>query len=164
MEGINFLVLGVATIIPLLVGFIWYNPKVFGAAWMQAAEVTEDKMQGANMLLIFGLTLVLSFILSFMLQTLVIHQYSLYGLLINDLKDNPKAQELFNEIMSSFGSNFRTFKHGALHGIICGITIVLPVMGINALFERKGWKYILINTGYWVFSLAIMGGIICKFS
>jgi hypothetical protein len=55
----------------------------------------------------------------------------------------------------------RSFGHGALHGAIGAIFFVLPVLGINALFERKGWKYILINVGYWVVTLTIMGAIIC---
>jgi hypothetical protein len=48
-----------------------------------------------------------------------------------------------------------------LHGAIGALFFVLPVLGINALFERKGWKYILINVGYWVLTLAIMGAILC---
>ncbi|WP_308224826.1 DUF1761 domain-containing protein [Flavobacterium sp. J372] len=35
-------------------------------------------------------------------------------------------------------------------------------MAINALFERKSAKYVLINAGYFIVSLAIMGGIICQ--
>jgi len=41
---------------------------------------------------------------------------------------------------------------------------VLPVMGVNALFERKGFKYIAINVGFWTVSLALMGGIICQWA
>ena len=41
-----------------------------------------------------------------------------------------------------------------------GVFFVLPILGINAMFERKGWKYILINTGYWVVTLGIMGAIV----
>ena len=77
---------------------------------------------------------------------------------------SPELQSLINqyEIMSE--GKFRTFKHGALHGTMAGIFIALPILGTNALFERKGWKYILINTGYWTVTLAIMGGIICQFA
>jgi hypothetical protein len=45
-----------------------------------------------------------------------------------------------------------------------GLTLALPIIGINALFERRGFKYIAINVGYWVVSMAIMGGIICQFA
>ena len=63
--------------------------------------------------------------------------------------------------MEKYGSNFRTFKHGVLHGVIGAITIALPVIGINALFERRSFKYVLISGGYWIVTFMIMGGIIC---
>jgi hypothetical protein len=44
-----------------------------------------------------------------------------------------------------------------------GLFFALPVMGTNALFERKGFKYIAINVGYWTVTLALMGGVICHF-
>ena len=35
-----------AGLIPLLVGFIWYNPKVFGTAWMNVNGFTDpEKMK-----------------------------------------------------------------------------------------------------------------------
>ncbi len=53
---LNFLVILGAALIPMILGFVWYNPKVFGNAWMQAADMTEEKMQGANMPIIFGVS------------------------------------------------------------------------------------------------------------
>jgi hypothetical protein len=61
-----------------------------------------------------------------------------------------------------FGGDFRTFKHGALHGTITGIGLALPIVAVNAMFERKGVKYILINAGFWTLCLIVMGGIICQ--
>ena len=46
---INFLAIIAAAISALVVGFIWYNPKVFGNAWMQAAGMSEEKIKGGNM-------------------------------------------------------------------------------------------------------------------
>lgn len=63
--------------------------------------------------------------------------------------------------MADYGDAFRYFKHGALHGLMTGIFFALPITAINALFEQKSWKYILINAGYWMVTLTIMGGIIC---
>ena len=67
----------------------------------------------------------------------------------------------YQAFMDDYGSSFRTFKHGALHGLLAGLFLVLPIVGTNGLFERKSWKYILINTGYWTVALIIMGAIIC---
>lgn len=65
--------------------------------------------------------------------------------------------------MDKYGNNFRTFKHGAFHGTIGGFFFATPVLCINALFERKSFIYIAINAGYWIITLALMGGVICAF-
>ena len=69
----NFLAILVAAIAPLVLGFLWYNPKLFGNVWMREAEMTEEKMKSGNIALIFGLTWFLSFILAFFLQQLTNH-------------------------------------------------------------------------------------------
>ncbi|HRH10240.1 MAG TPA: DUF1761 domain-containing protein [Bacteroidia bacterium] len=160
----HFYVPFVAAIIPLLIGFIWYNPKVFGNAWMKASDLTEEKMKGANMALIFGLTYVLSLFVAFGLISITIHQIHLFSIFADDpgAKDpNSEVGKLMAGIFEKYGSNFRTFKHGAFHGILASLMLALPLIGINALFERKGFKYIAINVGYWIVSFAIMGGIVC---
>ena len=65
MVGINFLVTALAALIPLVLGAIWFNPKVLGSAWMKSTGLTEDQLKGANMPLIFGLTYVFSFLIAF---------------------------------------------------------------------------------------------------
>ena len=64
----NFLVIAIAAIVPLLTGFIWYHPKVLGTAWMNASGLTEADMQSGNMAKIFILAYILSFMLSMLLQ------------------------------------------------------------------------------------------------
>ncbi|MCF8272933.1 MAG: DUF1761 domain-containing protein [Flavobacteriaceae bacterium] len=154
----NFLAILAAAISALIVGFIWYNPKVFGNAWMQAAGITEDQIKGGNMLKIFSLALLFSFMLAFLMTTIVIHQMGAIGLVGGDPS---KALPSYAAFMADYGDAFRTFKHGALHGFISGIFLALPIIGINALFERKSAKYIFINSGYWIVTLTIMGAIIC---
>jgi hypothetical protein len=41
-----------------------------------------------------------------------------------------------------------------------GFLIALPVLATNALFEQKSFKYVAINAGYWIVTLALMAGII----
>jgi hypothetical protein len=53
-----------------------------------------------------------------------------------------------------------TFKHGAFHGVLISIMIVLPVFATNALFEQKSFKYVAINVGYWVVTFALMSGLL----
>lgn len=153
----NYLAVFVAAIVPLIIGFVWYNPKTLGTVWMKHAEMTEQKMQSANMLKIFGVTLILSFVLAFIMPSITVHQMGAFSLVQGDLGIQPS----YETFMTEYKDEFRTFKHGAFHGVIAGLFIVLPILGINALFERKSWKYILINVGYWTVTLAIMGAIVC---
>ena len=164
MIHINFLAVLVAALIPLIVGMLWYNKVLFGNAWMKAAEMTEDRMKGANMGLIFGLTYLFSFFAAMSLNFIVIHQYHLYSILANEVGINEPGTELntwFVSFMQKYGTNFRTFKHGAFHGTLAGIMLALPIVGVTALFERRGGKYIAIHVGFWVVSFALMGGMIC---
>ena len=154
----------------MLTGFIWYNPNVLGKAWMKAADISEDKMKGANMAVIFGVSFLLSFILAFSMQFMVIHQWAMYSIFAGEsdhiaMMDPNSEQSIYvKNFMDKYGNYFRTFKHGAFHGTLAGFTIALPILGTNALFERKGFKYIAINVGYWMITMALMGGVICAFS
>tara|TARA_R110000868_G_scaffold173829_2_gene410219 strand:+ start:6824 stop:7303 length:480 start_codon:yes stop_codon:yes gene_type:complete len=153
----NFLAILVAAISALVVGFIWYNPKVFGNAWMKAAGMTEEQIKGGNMAKIFVLAFIFAVLLSMSLMPIVIHQMGAYSLVQGELGILPS----YGAFMADYGDAFRTFKHGAFHGAFAGIFIALPIIGTNALFERKGAKYIFINSGYWIVTLSVMGAIIC---
>lgn len=155
---INFLAIVVAALSTLVVGFIWYNPKVFGTIWMREAGVTEDKMKGGNMLLIFGMSIIYAFLMAFLLQVIVIHQFGALGMVGGD---PTLAKPSYTAFMADYGTAFRTFKHGMLHGFMTGLFLTLPLTGTNALYERRSWKYTLISGGFWVVCFTIMGGIIC---
>jgi hypothetical protein len=165
--SINWPILLLAAIIPLIVGFIWYNPKVFGTVWMKASGMTEDQMKGSNMALVFGLTYFYSLLIAMFLLVVVIHQFHVYSIFAADPGVNDPTTEVgayFKNFMDKYGNNFRTFKHGAFHGTLLGIFLTMPLLGINALFERKPFKYVLIHTGYWIVTFALMGGVICGFN
>ncbi len=134
MGEINWLSVLIATFIPSIMGFAWYSPMLFGKAWMDSIGMTEEKARSANMPLIMGISLVLAFFMTFFLMANV----------------NGPGQE----------GEFDTFKHGALHGAIVGIMIVVPTFISNGLFEQKSWKNMLINVAYWTVTLSIMGGVL----
>jgi hypothetical protein len=161
---INFKIILLAAIVPLLIGFVWYNPKVLGNAWMSASGMTEDKMKGSNMGLIFGLTFLCSFFIAFTLQFIVIHQYGALALLSTHPGfENPdsEAAQLLKNFMTLAGNDYRTFKHGAFHGTLTGLFFATPIITIVSLFERRSFKYIALHAGYWIISVALMGGILC---
>ncbi|ESU23364.1 hypothetical protein FEDK69T_15260 [Flavobacterium enshiense DK69] len=156
----NFVAVLVASLVTLLVGFVWYNPKVFGTIWMNESGITEEKAKQGNMLKIFGLTIFYSLMLSSAVPSLVVHQMGAFAM-VGGPAFADKALPSYAAFMADYGDAFRSFKHGALHGFTSGLFLALPITAINALFEQKSWKYILINAGYWIVSLTIMGAIIC---
>lgn len=156
----NFLAILVAALSSFVVGFIWYNPKVFGTIWMKEAGLTQEECEKGNMLKIFGLTFVYSLMLAFIMPALAVHQMGALGMIGGpDFIETAKPSYL--AFMADYGDAFRTFAHGALHGFMSGIFLALPIIAINGLFEQKSWKYMAIQAGYWIVIMTIMGAIVC---
>ncbi len=160
----NFYLYFISATIPLLVGFIYYHPRVFGNAWMKSAGLTSESLSKGNMGIIFGLTYFFSLVLSIMLPSVIIHQSHLASLFMPEIMDktSPEYGEL-TALMGKFGDKFRTFTHGMTHGAIFSILIVGPILAINALFERRGWKYVILHLGYWTITFLLMGALLCQF-
>ena len=158
--GINFLALLLAALSTLVVGFIWYNPKVFGTIWMKEAGINPEEGEKPNMILIFGMSILYAFFIAFTLQFVTIHQLGALGM-IGGPDFIATAKPSYTAFMTDYGDAFRTFKHGALHGTMTGLFLALPVIGTNALYEKRSFKYTLVTGGFWIVCFAIMGGIIC---
>ena len=58
----NLLAILVAALSSFVVGFIWYNPKVFGNIWMRESGMTAGKMKGTNMVILLGLSFFYAFL------------------------------------------------------------------------------------------------------
>lgn len=156
---LNFLAILIAAVVPILIRYVWYNPKTFGIIWMREAEMTEAKMKKGNLVMIFILSFVFSLLLSMIVMALSVHQTGALGLVGG--QETSETLPSFAAFMADYGNAFRTYKHGAFHGTMAGLFFSFPIIAINGMFERKSWKYIFINAGYWTVSLAIMGAIIC---
>lgn len=155
---INFLAVLVAALSSFIVGFFWYNPKVFGTIWMNETGMTEEKARKGNMAKTFGLTFIFAFMLAFIMMPLTIHQFGALGMVGGDAT---KALPSYAAFMADYQDAFRTFKHGALHGFTSGLFIALPVVATNCLLEQKTFKYAAVTSGYWIVVMTLMGAIIC---
>ncbi len=163
----NLLVTALAALIPLVVGAVWYNPKVLGNAWKKTNGFDTEYKSKTKMIVIILVSFVFNFFLAATLTMLVIHQFGFFSTLNGVPGLTEPGSEAFNfakQFMSNYGDNYRTFKHGVLHGVLFAFFAVLPIIGTHALYESKGVKYIAIHVGYWVVSLALMGGVICQFA
>ena len=131
---------------------------------MRESGVTQEMAEGGNMLMIFGLAYVFSVMAAFMLFGVTVHQASVHSLMAAPIGEEMSevASTQLAAIMAEYGDSYRTLGHGSLHGGIAGVFLALPVLAVNSLFERKSWKYIGINAGYWIVSFALMGGVVCQ--
>jgi Protein of unknown function (DUF1761) len=161
----NILVIFLAAAIPLIVGFVWYNSALgFGKAWMQEIGMNEEALQkNFNPIKTFGFTYFFGLLLAGALLPMVIHQMGLTSMLMGvpGVEDpTTEVGKCLNFLNDNYGHNFRTFKHGAFHGTMFGLFLSLAIVGVSGLFERRTWRYIFIHVGYWVVTMALMGGVL----
>lgn len=160
----NWTAVIISTLIPMVMGFVWYNPKTMGKMWMEANGFKEEEMkENFNPVKVFGLAFIMSFLISLALHPMVIHQWGFMSSLMTGDKGTIPAEltQYVADYMAKYGTNFRSYGHGALHGLIISIFLVLPIIVTNALFEKRSGKYIFVHWGYWSICLTLMGAVIC---
>jgi hypothetical protein len=162
----NLILVLSTALIPLVIGFIWYNPKVFGNIWMKEVGLKMEDGQNVNLTKLLLMSLVYSIMTLFILTPIVIHQFGIFSTLATQdaFVPNSENAKLFSSLIEKYGTNFRTLKHGALHGFLTGVFLVLPIVGTSSLYENRSWKYVLISSGFWIVNFMIMGAIICAYA
>ena len=65
LSQINYLAVLVAAVSCFIIGGLWYSPVLFANAWMKEASLTQEEMKQANMVKVFGLSFVLTLIITF---------------------------------------------------------------------------------------------------
>ena len=115
----------------MVLGAIWYHPKLFGTAWMNSLGMSKEELSKGNMALIYGLGYLLSAFIAYRIYRYAGHQ----------------------------DENLGKFVHGFYHGAVSAGAIAISVLTLNALFERRSFTNILINAGYWLLALGLIGGI-----
>jgi hypothetical protein len=135
---INWWAVLVAGISAFVLGGIWYSPKLFGTAWMNDNKLTMEEIRKGNFAKIYGWAFVLSLIAAVNL-----------GMFLADSPPECPEACAFRFDMAS----------GAFYGGLSGIWVFCFV-AIHGLFEHKPTRLILINGGYALVALALMGAII----
>ncbi len=166
MPQFNFYILFLAALIPLLIGSVYYNPKVLGRAWMQAAGITNEQAMSRKPIVTFGLTYLFSLLLAYILGLFTIHQSSIFQLFLHDpglAEAGTEVNTVITDFMSKYGDRHRTFGHGVIHGIEFSLFTGFAMIGINTLFEGRPMKYMWIHLVFWLICGALMGGVLCAF-
>ena len=135
MHSLNWLAILVAAISTMVVGFLWYSPRLFAKPWMKEMGYdpndkakTEEMKKSAGPA--YGGSFVASLISAFTLA-LVLH-----GL---------RAVDLHFGLMASFH---------------IWLGFVATVQFTGALFTKQSMKLFAINTGYQLICYLVMGTIL----
>ena len=65
MPEVNYFAIVAAALAAFVLGGLWYSPALFGKAWQREVGLSDDELKRGNMARIFGTSLILSLIASF---------------------------------------------------------------------------------------------------
>ena len=125
-----YLELIIAAVAAFLLGFAWYT-VLFGKAWQAETGITDDQAK-SGAALTHGLAFVMMVVLAFAVNFVI-------GL------HDPAEQ---------------TLTHGAFHGMLSAALYGLPAVAINYLYQKKSLKLFLIDGGYLLAFMSLMGGVL----
>ncbi len=135
---INWLAVVLATFSSMIVGSLWYMPALFGKAWMKYTGVKMDRKMSANQsVMIYGGTLVASFLTAFVLAHMTFLANHFY-----------LAQD-YSWLMSAFTTGFWLW---------LGFTAARFL--VHDLFEGRRKKLFLLNAGHELVTVLVMALII----
>ena len=158
----NIWILIASAFIPFLIASVWFHPKVFGGNnWAKIAGLTDAQINTPIKPYKLGLSVLLNFLLAFGIYNLAVHVSGVFGLVDANLELMNSGTSL--AFLEEYGQKHRSFRHGMIHGLFPGLlSFILPVLGYAMIFERKSLKYLFVNLGFWLISMVLMGGVICK--
>lgn len=162
MEQANWLIIPIAAILPLILGFIWYHPKVLGTKLAQMTGETPSNLSIGKIALIYLFSLLLAYILTLM----SVHQSAIFQLFFMDpdmANANSEFSVFMNDFMAKYGDRHRSFGHGMVHGAEAGLMFSLALIGISTLLQGKSLKPAWIHIGFWIVCCSLMGGLACAF-
>jgi hypothetical protein len=135
MDGFqpNVFAIVTAAFAGFVIGGLWFSPLLFGRRWLEAAGLTEEQVNASNKGKIFGLTALALFVMSVCLAMFI----------------GPGA---------AAGSLPVVF--GAFYGFLTGFGWLFFAFVVVGLFELRSRSWMLINGGYWVVTMTIMGAIL----
>lgn len=166
MPQINWYFFFITALFPIILGAIYYNPKVMGKAWLSAAGLTQEEVMGGNMTKTLLLSYLFGLFLSYILFIFSVHQSSMYQLFLHEpglAEAGSEINTMISDFMTKYGEKHRTFGHGVIHGMELCFMMSLALIGISSLHERKPMKYMWIHVFFWVICGGLMGGVLCAF-
>ena len=128
MVTVTFLPILAASVANIIIGFIWYHPRVFGGAWMRFINATPEMAERGKRKMPL---------------------YVFFALL---------AGMVIAYVMNYFGIAWGVYDWvGAVElGAWCWIGFVAPTFLGTVLWEQRPFKLYLINAVYWLVAFVVM--------
>lgn len=130
---VNYLAVLLAGVATMVVGFLWYGPMLFAKPWMKLMGYTAEsiKKEQANMGKTYGISFVLALLTAYVLSHVMVLSENFYG---------------YAPVMAGLSSAFWMW-----------LGFIMPVQATDVLFGSKKFKLFVINTGYQLASVLVMG-------
>ena len=134
-SSINWLAVVACVVASMIIGSIWFSPKVFYPAWWKAIGKSESDVPGTqNMGMLWGLTVLASFVQAVFMSVMV-------------------------HAMGSMTAGGATLGSGAMAGFLLWLGFVAPSSLTNKLFagQLQAWLY---EVGNHLVTFVVMGAIV----
>ncbi len=133
--GVNLVVVLLAAVATMIVGFLWYSPLLFAKPWMLAMGYDPSDKAGLDAMRkgagkLYGISFLASLVSAFVLGKVVVV------------------------------TTVTTIPYGMKVGFAMWLGFVVTVQLTDMLFARKPIKLFLINTGYQLVCYVMMGAIL----
>lgn len=133
---VNYLAILVAGVVSMVIGFLWYSPMLFGKPWMKLMGYTAESLKKAQKemgklyAVCFVLTLVMGYVLSHVMT------------------------------MSMSFFHYDALSTGLISAFWMWFGFVMPVQATDAIFGSKKVNLFVINSGFQLAALLVMGAVL----
>lgn len=137
--NMNWLAYFSAVIAQMLIGYIWFHPKVMGTYWAKANGLDFESLRPTHLHRAMLFTLLYTLLFTFFLKINV----------------TGPGQDIAPD-----GHSYITFQHGLVHACILTLMVIVPVFGTPAQYEKRNWNWAICHVGYWFLRMAVACGIL----
>jgi hypothetical protein len=130
LSDLNWLHIGVATLVGMVVGWLWYSPVLFGAQWMKAMRVTAKDITASG-------------------SSPVPYIKGLVGHFVTAVA--------IAELVHVFAAT--TLWEGVQVGLVVGIGLIVALQMVHLAFKGNK-TLTFINTGYDLVVILLMAGLL----
>lgn len=134
--NISYLGILISAVVSMIIGALWYGP-LFGKPWMKMMGLTKKDMEKAKkkgMWKLYLANFIAVFVMAFVLMHIIIHVGAV------------------------------TIWEGVQTGFWVWLGFIATVMLGTVIWEGKPLKLYLLNVGYYLISLLVMGAILVSFA